>query len=902
MRPTQKRSPGAMKTDEIRSRFLEFFRARDHRVLPPDSLVPTGDSSLLFTGAGMNQFKDQFYGRGDRSLRRAATCQKCLRTGDIEKVGKTPSHHTFFEMLGNFSFGDYFKREAIQWAWQFMREEMALPAERMAVSIYEDDAEAEQVWSEVVGLPEERIFRFGEGENFWPPNARTQGPNGPCGPCSEIFYDYGGGCGKPTCDPSCECGRYDELYNLVFQQYDRQEDGTLAPLPMQNIDTGMGLERMARLIQGAETNFDIDVFAPVMAQIARLCGRSPDDASPARRQMRRIADHARAVVFCIADGVIPSNEERGYVVRRLLRRAVRDAHQLGVDGPFMTRLIDPVIEAYSDPYPELAESRAHVQTVIAEEERAFQQTVQRGSAVLAQQIANLKRQRATVLRGKEVFDLYQTYGFPVEMTESILAEEAMGVDMQGFLREMEAHQQLSRHGAGFDEAVFASGPLARLQERHEPTEFTGYHTLESMAKVIGIIRDDELVEAAQEGEEAAVVLDRTPAYGEAGGQVGDVGRIVAPEDGELSFAFEGVRREKGFSLHVGRVERGEIKVGDRILCRVDKDVRMATARNHTATHLLHYALRQVLGEHATQAGSHVCAERLRFDFSNPTELGQQSLRRIEEMVNRKVLEDEPVVATRMSLSEAREAGAMALFGENYRDVVRVVSAGDYSRELCGGTHCERTGQIGCVRITRESSVAGGVRRIEAVTGLGALELLRRREEQIGRLCETLGTQEDNLLQRAEELQDEIRSLHKQLSQEKQRAARRMASGSLMDRAEEIGELRLVAARIDGGPAELRSAADVLRKGNERLVCVLAAPDEGKVPLVVGVSEGLVEAGLSARELAQEAAAILGGGGGGRDDLAQAGGSDPGRLDEAFERVRELLRSHGERHETADERG
>ncbi|MHC4788482.1 MAG: alanine--tRNA ligase, partial [Planctomycetota bacterium] len=719
-----------MRTDEIRRRFLDFFRARDHRIVPPDSLVPTGDSSLLFTGAGMNQFKDEFYGRGDKSLKRAATCQKCLRTGDIEKVGKTPTHHTFFEMLGNFSFGDYFKEEAIGWAWQFMREEMGIPEKDMVVTIFEEDEEAARIWSEVVGLPEEKIFRFGEDENFWPENARTQGPNGPCGACSEIHYDSGVGCGKPTCNPTCECRRYDELYNLVFQQYERRDGGVLDPLPMCNIDTGMGLERMARMMQGVQTTFDIDVFRPLLAEVADICGRDPAADSPDAPYVRRIADHARAVVFCIAGGVIPSNEERGYVVRRLLRRAVRDAHQLGIEEPFMTRLIDPVIEAFRDPYPELGEGRSHIETVISEEEKSFRKTVERGSALLANHVANLKRQRATVLRGKEVFDLYQTYGFPVEMTESILADQGMGVDMQGFLREMEAHQQLSKKGAAFDQAVFVTGPLARLQEQHPPTDFTGHSTLESSSTLIGIVREEELVESAEAGQEATFIMDRTPAYGEAGGQVGDRGWILAESGAGPQFRFDAVRREKGFFLHSGRVTEGRFEVGAQVVCRVDKDVRMATARNHTATHLLHHALREVLGQHAKQSGSYVSAERLRFDFANPTELGAERLRQIEDLVNEKILQDDPAASTRMSLSEAREAGAIALFGESYGDIVRVISIGDYSRELCGGTHCERTGQVGLFRITRESSVAGGVRRIEAVTGLGVLARLRRREEQI----------------------------------------------------------------------------------------------------------------------------------------------------------------------------
>ncbi len=878
-----------MKTDEIRRRFLEFFRTRQHRVLPPDSLVPASDPTLLFTGAGMNQFKDEFYGQGDRSLKRAATCQKCLRTGDIENVGRTASHHTFFEMLGNFSFGDYFKREAIDWAWEFMRREMGVSTDNMVVSIYEGDEEAEAIWREVAGLPDEKIFRFGEDDNFWPPNARTEGPNGPCGPCSEIYYDKGAGCGKPTCDPSCDCGRYVEVWNLVFQQFDRKPDATLPPLPMQNIDTGMGLERMARVMQGVENNFDIDIFQPVIATIADICGRSPGKNPELAPPIRRIADHARAVIFCIADGVIPSNEDRGYVVRRLLRRAVRDGVQLGIDEPFITRLIDPIIEAHAEPYPELADSRSHIETVMGEEEKAFQKTVKRGSVLLGEHVANLKRQRGSVLRGKEVFDLYQTYGFPVEMTENILAEEGMKVDMQGFLREMEAHQMLSKQGLAFADSIFVAGPLTQLHGEHGPTEFTGYHTMESVGSVIGIVRGDELAEALEEGEEAAVVLDRTPAYGESGGQVGDVGVILTEGKKPAEFRFDAVRREKGMFLHVGKLVKGRLAVGSDVVCRVDRDNRMAIARNHTATHLLHYALRQVLGEHARQSGSLVSADRLRFDFSNPTELGPEKVRRVEDMVNRKVLENEPVMSTQMSLSEAREAGAMALFGEKYGDIVRVISVGDFSRELCGGTHSERTGDVGLFRITRESSVAGGVRRIEAVTGLGVLDRLREKEETLGRLSAELSTPEADLERRTTELLAEIRSLHKEVQQEKERAARSLASGSLMDRAEPCGKARFVAARMPGTHAELRSAADVLRKSAESIVCVLASVEGDKVALVVGVSDDLTTQGLSAKEVARAASGVLGGGGGGRNDLAQAGGSNPEKLDEAFEAARALVK-------------
>jgi len=880
-----------MKTDEVRERFLEFFRQRDHRIVPPDSLVPQHDPTLLFTGAGMNQFKDEFYGRGDRALKRAATCQKCLRTGDIERVGKTASHHTFFEMLGNFSFGDYFKEEAILWAWEFMRQEMSVPTEKMVASIYGDDDESEKIWLDLVGLPPGRLYKYGADENYWPPNAQAEGPNGPCGPCSEIFYDKGEelGCGQPGCNPSCDCGRYVEVWNLVFQQYDRKEGGVLDPLPMRNIDTGMGLERMARVMQGVETNYDIDIFRPIMDEIASVCGLSYPTSGSCDQCMRRIADHARAVVFCIADGVIPSNEERGYVVRRLLRRAIRDALQLGVEAPFFARLVEPVVTVFQRAYPELEEGKSHIATVVANEEEAFGRTVKRGSAVLDNYIAELKRGKGTVMRGAQVFDLYQTYGFPVEMTESILREQAMSVDMQGFLAEMGKHQKLSKEKTAFQEGAFVGGPIAQLQEKCAATEFTGYRTLESEARVIGIIVEDELAGSVGEGQEAVVVLDRTPAYGEAGGQVGDRGVIRAAQGEPARFTFDHVRREKGFFLHGGRMESGRLTTGDGVSCQVDKENRLAIARNHTATHLLHYALRTVLGPHAAQSGSHVSNEKLRFDFSNPTELSKEELQRVEDIVNEKIMEDEPVVATRMSLSEAKETGAIALFGEKYGDIVRVMSTGDYSRELCGGTHCKRTGEVGVFRIISEASVAGGVRRIEAVTGHAAIERSREKEARILRLCGILRTQEEELERRCHEMLDQIRQLNRDLHRQRQESMRQLARGRLLDEAEQMGDARVVVARLGGGHAELRSAADALRKNNRGIVCVLASDEDGKVALVAGLSRDMVERGLNARSLLREAARIVGGGEGGRDDLAQAGGSDVERLDEAFDAIRQALR-------------
>jgi len=576
---------------------------------------------------------------------------------------------------------------------------------------------------------------------------------------------------------------------------------------------------------------------------------------------------------------------------RTLRRAVRDGVQLGTEGEFLTELIEPVVAAFGDNYPELKESREHIRTVVGQEEKAFQRTVRRGSAVLSEHIANLKRQKSTLLRGKEVFDLYQTYGFPVEMTESILHEHNMSADVQGFLGELERHQKRSKASSVFDEDVFARGPLSQLQQHHQPTEFTGYRTLESEGEVIGIIAGSELPESAEEGSKVKLVLDRTPAYGESGGQKGDRGVIESLEGDRWRFIFGSVQREKGFFLHNGRVEEGRVRTGQRAVCRVDKQRRRATARAHSATHLLHYALRKVLGEHAGQSGSSVGPDRLRFDFSNPADLSAGQLRAVEDIVNDRVLADLPVSATRMSRSEAQEIGAMALFGEKYDDVVRVISIGDLSMELCGGTHCERSGEIGLFKIISETSVAGGIRRIEALTGLESLSRLREREDLIDRLCDELGTQQENLPSRVEELQKHIRNTEKELEKAREDAVRRMASGGgLMEEAEEVEGIRAVFKELEGGHKALRSAADVLRKNNTMLVCLLAARQEdGKVALVAAASEDLVERGLSASEIAVAAARVLGGGGGGRDDLAQAGGADPSQLPGAFEAARECIR-------------
>jgi len=692
-----------MKTDEIRRRFLEFFERRGHVIVPSDSLVPQNDPTLLFTGAGMNQFKEMFLGKGKLEFRRAASCQKCLRTADIEKVGKTSGHLTFFEMLGNFSFGDYFKREAIEWAWEFVTEELKLPPDKLAATVYKDDDESYQIWRDVIGIPADRIYRFGEEENFWPANAPSQGPNGVCGPCSEIHFDRGSsvGCGRAECNPGCDCDRYVEVWNLVFTQFDRRDGGVLEPLPQKNIDTGMGLERTAALMQGKILALENDVFMPLIEEAARAIGAEYRSDSESGARFRRIADHARAVTFCIADGVMPGNEGRGYVVRRLLRRAVADGWQLGCRNSFIHRLVPVVAQTMGAAYPEVAERAANIERVIQAEEERFLETIQNGWREMQERIEALKKSGAKVMSGKEAFYLADTLGFPLEFTEMLLAQEGLEVDRKGFEEEMARQRERSRATSQISQAIFDLGPLGEIKGEVPPTEFLGYEQLECKGKVLALLKDEKPVQSA-DGGEVAVILDRTPFYGEAGGQVGDTGAIKAPT-GELR--VRDCKRADGYILHIAEIASGRISVGEEVTASVDAERRRAIMRNHTATHLLHYALREVLGKHVEQSGSLVEPERLRFDFTHFAQVKPEEIERITEIVNRRILEDAPVNATEMTLTEAKQRGAIALFGEKYGEIVRVVEIGDFSKELCGGTHCRRTGEIGLFRIISEQSVA-----------------------------------------------------------------------------------------------------------------------------------------------------------------------------------------------------
>ena len=874
-----------MKAQEIRQRYLRFFEARGHTAYPSASLVPDNDPTLLFTGAGMNQFKDMFLGKGRLPFRRATTCQKCIRTGDIDRVGISPFHHTFFEMLGNFSFGDYFKKEAIAWAWEFLTVEMKLPAERIFVTIYKDDDESYDAWTSGVGIRKDRVLRLGADENFWPANAPAQGPNGPCGPCSEIYVDTTGvNCGRPACDPTCPCKRYVEIWNLVFTQFDRKDGGVLDPLPHRNIDTGMGLERMAAVMQGVRSSAETDLYVPIIRNVAELLGTKYEKASPEGAKIRRIADHAKAIVFCIADGVLPSNKGRGSVERRLLRRAVRDGIDLGYDKTFLHKLVPAITKTMADFYPELAERRDNIARIIQIEEQRFHQTLDQGARLLDDLIADLKSNKQTTLGGKHAFLLYDTYGFPLDMTEAELAKQGLEVDHQGFEREMERQRELARSSTTMGE-VFHTGPLMEIKGRVEPTKFLGYEQTALEACVTAIIAEELVADRVAEGEEVSVVLDRTPFYGESGGQIGDHGTITW-EGGEM--VVRDAQRADGYILHAGEITRGILQQGQAVHVEIDNRRRAAIRRNHTATHLLHHALRTVLGKHVEQAGSLVTADRLRFDFTHFSACKKEELKEIERIANESIVRNIPVTPYETTLDEARKAGVIALFTEKYGERVRVVRVGDVSSELCGGTHVDNTGEIGLLKIISEESIAAGVRRIEAVTGAAALEVFERQGEVLAQLSEVLAAAPDKLAERAAKLVAEVKELKKELAGQKRKSGTDAIDEIIRSAVSIDSHQVVIAALPESDMNQLRAAADLFRQKVKSGVLVLGSEAQGKASLVAAVTKNLTDR-IQASSIIGEIAPIVGGGGGGRADMAQAGGRDPSRLPEALEKARELVR-------------
>ena len=862
----------SMTSSEIRASYLEFFRKNGHSIVPSSSLVPGNDPTLLFTNAGMVQFKDVFLGREVRDYSRAASSQRCVRAGgkhnDLENVGYTARHHTFFEMLGNFSFGDYFKREAIHYAWNFVTGTLGIPKDRLWVTVYKEDDEAARIWVEEIGIDPTRCTRMGEASNFW-----QMGETGPCGPCTEIFYDHGAEIpGGPPGSPEEDGDRYVEIWNLVFMQYDRSSDGVLVPLPKPSVDTGMGLERVAAVMQGVHSNYDIDLFETLIRAAAEVTGTEDLESS----SLRVIADHIRACTFLIIDGVVPSNEGRGYVLRRIIRRAIRHGYKLGQTQPFFHKLVVTLVREMGSYYTELVSGEARATQVLAQEESRFAETLATGMALLDTAAAKLK---SSVIPGETVFRLYDTYGFPLDLTADVARERGLTIDQAGFDAAMEAQRVRARAASKFGTDLRES---VKLPGR---TNFSGYDRLAGPGRVSALIFDGAVVDRMLPGQEGQVVLDHTPFYAESGGQMGDTGTLA----GAASRCIVRDTRKLGASFaHIGVLETGEIRVGDELEASVDGERRAAIALNHSATHLLHGALRQILGKHVQQKGSLVAPDRLRFDFSHTQPVTLDELRRIEELVNEEIRRNAPVETRVMALDEAVAAGAMSLFGEKYESDVRVLSIGEFSMELCGGTHVSRAGDIGLFKILGESGVAAGVRRIEAVTGKAAFEWLLRTEQVLRDVASMLRGSREDVDEKVRELVERSRRLEKEVQQLKSKLASGQ-SGDLSTQAKDVGGVKVLAALVEGADAKsLRDAVDQLRSKLGSSVIVLATVKEGKVVLVAGVSADLLER-FKAGDIVGAVAAQVGGRGGGRADFAQAGGTQPENLSAALLSVEALVR-------------
>jgi alanyl-tRNA synthetase len=875
-----------MTGNEIRQSFLQFFADHRHTVVPSSSLVPRDDPTLLFTNAGMVQFKDVFLGRESRPYTRAATSQKCMRAGgkhnDLENVGRTARHHTFFEMLGNFSFGDYFKIDAIAYAWAFLTQTLGLPRERLYVSIYQDDDEAFKIWRTQVGVQAERIFRFGEKDNFW-----AMGDTGPCGPCSEIFYDHGPelSCGRASCTVGCDCDRYVEIWNLVFMQFERDLSGQLTPLPRPSIDTGMGLERITAVLQDVHSNYDTDLLRPIIRFVEELISKryGADEAHDV--SMRVIADHARATSFLLSDGVLPSNEGRGYVLRRIIRRAARHGKLLGFGEPFFYKVLEAVADDMGGVYAELNASRQFAANVTLHEEERFAYTLETGMRVLARVSAEVRQRGEAQIPGEEVFKLYDTYGFPLDLTEEIVRDQGLALDLTGFERAMDHQREQARaawKGSG-EEAVNPVYPT--LAKRLGSTRFLGYDTLEAQGRVLAILKNDQLVEAAEEGSEVEIVVDQTPFYAEGGGQVGDTGLLVNPH---VILEVKDTRRPMhDLILHRALVKRGRVGVQEVLHARVESHRRQAIALNHTGTHILHATLKQVLGDHVKQAGSLVAPDRLRFDFTHFGRLADREVYRVEDLVNERIREDRPVEVVHSALHDALQMGAVALFGEKYGDDVRVVKIGDFSMELCGGTHLRSTGEIGLLKVIQISGVAAGVRRIEALTGEAAFAHVRREEAVLNELRELLKAQAFEEPTRMQRLVEQVRELEHEVETLKGRLANAHTQDVLSGVTEVNGVKVLTLHEGSMNPKDLRALVDMARERLRSGVVVAATVVDEKVALVTGVTPDLTHR-VHAGQLAKAVASLVDGSGGGRADMAQAGGRSPEKLLEALAQVPSLI--------------
>lgn len=868
--------------NELRRMFLEFFESKGHLAMKSFSLVPHNDKSLLLINSGMAPLKPYFTGQEIPPRRRVTTCQKCIRTGDIENVGKTARHGTFFEMLGNFSFGDYFKKESIAWTWEFLTEVVGLDPDRLYPSVYVDDDEAWEIWNKQIGIPAERIFRFGKEDNFW------EHGSGPCGPCSEVYYDRGEayGCGKPDCTVGCDCDRYMEIWNNVFTQFDNDGHGNYTELEQKNIDTGMGLERLACIVQDVDSMFDIDTIRELREHVCRLAGKEYGKEDDTDVSIRVITDHIRSVTFMISDGILPSNSGRGYVLRRLLRRACRHGRLLGIKGEFLVELAQTVIEGSKDGYPELEEKKDFIFKVITKEEDQFNKTIDQGLSILEGLEEEMKNQGSTVLSGAEAFRLYDTYGFPVDLTREILEEKGFSIDEKGF--EQSAKEQKEKAKGTFGETNYMGADVT-IYESIDPSVtsvFVGYEHLTYESVISVLTTEDAIVDALSDGEKGTVFTNETPFYATSGGQEADTGLIRTKEG---VFQVEDTIKLLGGKIgHVGHVVNGMIRTGDTASLEVNTEKRALSARNHSATHLLQQALRRVLGNHVEQAGSSVNENRLRFDFTHFSAMTKEELKQVEDIVNEQIMKCLPVKAENMPIEEARKTGAAALFGEKYGDIVRVVSMGDFSKEFCGGTHVDNTGVITAFKIVSETGVAAGVRRIEALTSKGLLKYYDELEEKLHRSAKLLKTTPDKLEERISHVLGENKELHSEVESLKSRLAKE-SMGDVTDQVKEIKGIKFLAAKVpDADMNGLRDLGDQLKEKLGECVIVLASCAEGKVSLMAMATEEAVRSGAHAGNLIKAIASCVGGGGGGRPNMAQAGGKNPAGIEEALAKAEQEL--------------
>ena len=869
--------------NELRRMFLDFMESKGHLKMKSFSLVPHNDNSLLIINSGMAPLKPYFTGQEIPPRRRVTTCQKCIRTGDIENIGKTARHGTFFEMLGNFSFGDYFKKEAIAWSWEFLTQVVGLDPDRLYPSVYEDDDEAFELWNKQQGIPAERIFRFGKEDNFW------EHGSGPCGPCSEIYYDRGEkyGCGKPGCTVGCDCDRYMEVWNNVFSQFNNDGHGHYTDLIQKNIDTGMGLERLAVAVQDVDSIFDVDTLRALTDHVGEVAHAVYHEDEKKDVSIRIITDHIRSVTFMISDGIMPSNEGRGYVLRRLLRRAARHGRILGIDGLFLSELAKVVIATSKDGYPELEEKKEMILKVISEEENKFNKTIDQGLTILEDLEAAMKEEGKTTLDGADAFKLYDTYGFPLDLTKEILEEKGFDVDEEGFKENMEAQRQAARKARKTTNYMGADVTVYQSIDPAVTSKFVGYDKLVSDSKILVLTTEDEIVEALTDGQNGTIITEETPFYGTMGGQQGDIG-VIETESGSFTVK-DTIHLQGGKIGHVGTMTKGMLTQGETVTLKVDEKNRQLTSKNHSATHVLQKALRMVLGSHVEQAGSYVSKDRLRFDFTHFQAMTKEELAKVEEIVNDQIAAALPVITKETTIDEAKKMGAMALFGEKYGSTVRVVCMGDFSLELCGGTHVSNTAAINCFKIISESGIAAGVRRIEALTSEGLIHYYEKLSADLAEASAAAKTTPDKLTERIETMQGEIKALQSENEKLKNQMAKD-AVGNVMDQVVEINGVKLLAVALkDTGMNELRNLGDQFKEKLGNGVVVIASAAEGKVNLMATATDEAIKAGAHAGNLIKGIAALVGGGGGGRPNMAQAGGKNPDGIQAALKKAAEVLK-------------